>query len=342
MNGSEFSKSLLKSSKIDAPLSNAKTRALAHVEQALRDATTTANAAAATANAITSTKLAVAIGATAVIAGAAGMGGGYTLAHLSPRPQPIDPQTHESISASPSPLNGVALPTVNPSMTIASPAPSAAPANSTEPAAAADSCKSIAVEPSNKCSVDGGHTVTFAVKNDCSSTPLDFFWVDQSCREIYRGMVSPSQLSWQDSWEGHVFRLRDHATHKLVKEFSPTAVGGAPDRTKLWKGAATEIPVVTIGEENKPIAEAPPAECFHGGGRAATWHFQNDRKNEPLALSWIDANCKEWNTRMIDPGKKYDVHASEGHAFRIRDASGAILMDVPPISLDTSTYLSVP
>ncbi|MEO7110614.1 MAG: hypothetical protein ABI183_09265 [Polyangiaceae bacterium] len=45
---------------------------------------------------------------------------------------------------------------------------------------------------------------------------------------------------------------------------------------------------------------------------------------------------------MIEAGKKYDVHASEGHAFRIRDASGALLLDVPPVSLDTSTYLTAP
>ena len=342
MSPTEFSQSLLKSSKIDAPLPNARTRALAQVEHSLRGATTAANALNTSANAIATSKLATAIAATAVIAGAAGMGGGYTFAHLSPRAQPIETQTHVSVSSTPSIVNGVVQPTLNPSMTIASPTTSAAPANSTEPAAAADSCKSIAVEPSNKCSVAGGHTVTFAVKNDCSSTPLDFFWVDEQCREIYRGIVSPSQLAWQDSWEGHVFRLRDHVTHKLVKEIAPTAVGGAPDRIKLWKGAATELPLVTIGEDNKPLAEAAPAECAHGGGRAATWHFANDRKNEPLALSWIDSECKESNTRVIEPGKKYDVHASEGHAFRIRDASGALLMDVPPASLDTSTYLNAP
>jgi hypothetical protein len=342
MNGSEFSKSLLKSSKIDAPLPNAKTRALAHVEQTLRAGTTAANAVATTTNAITHAKLALAIGATAIAAGSLGVGGGYVLAHVTPHTQAIAMQSQESISAPPTLVNGVVGPSMKPAFTAAPPVTTAAPATSNEPAVAADSCKSIDVEPTNKCSGPRGHTVTFAVTNSCSTTPLDFFWVDENCREIFRSIVSPGQLAWQDSWDGHVFRLRDHVTHKLVKEIAPTAIDGAPDRAKLWKGPPTELPVVTIGEENKPIAETPPAECAHGGGRAAVWHFQNDRKNEPIAVTWVDSECHEGITRILEPGKKLEERLSEGHAFRIRDASGALLMDVPPSSLDTSTYLTAP
>ncbi len=342
MNGSEFSKSLLKSSKIDAPLPNAKTRALAHVEHAMKGATTAANAVATSANAVTSAKLVYSVAAAAVLAGAAGMGGGYTLAHLSPQSQPVSVESREPVSSEPSVVNGVAQPAMKTNAVIAAASNSVSPAASAEPAPAADSCKVANAESSGKCSVSGGHTVTFAVKSECSQAHLDVFWVDESCREIYRGMLAPSDLFWQDSWEGHVFRLRDHTTHQLVKEITASPIGGAPDRTKLWKGPPTEEPVVAIGDENKPIAEAPPSECAHGGGRAAVWHFQNDRKTEPIAITWVDGRCREGLTRIVDPGKKLEERLSEGHAFRIRDASGALLMDVPPTSLDTTTYLTVP
>lgn len=345
MNGSEFSKSLLKSAKIDAPLSSSKTRALAHVERALNASTSVANAAVTTTNAVTTTKLVYSVAAAAVIAGGLGMGGGYTLAQLSPHAPTKSAQTSESHSSSlPIENSGgesAFRPTSNGGVP---PAISAAPASSSAPVVAADSCKSIEVEPSNKCSTSTStsRTLTIAVKNDCSSTALDFFWVDRECKESYRGIIGPSQLLWQDTREGDIVRLRDRVTHKLVKEFAPTAVEGAPDRIQVSKAAATDLPEIVVTDANAPITDGPPAECFHAGARAATLHIRNDRKNEPIALSWIWADCTEHDTRMIYPGKKYDTPTTEGHAWRIRDASGALLLEVPPAGLDTSTYLTIP
>jgi hypothetical protein len=200
-----------------------------------------------------------------------------------------------------------------------------------------------AIEP-NKCSAPKpGASVTFAVKTRCSESSLDVFWVDEACHEVFRGIVAPGATFWQDSWEGHVFRVRDHATRRLVRELSPARVDGAVDREKYWKGSRTELPLVVVHEGDMPIPEAAVPECTRGGGRAAVLHVRNERKTEPIALMRVDFDCKETGKpQMIAPGATADVGCSEGHAFRVRDASGVLLQDVVPTFLDTSTYITVP
>jgi hypothetical protein len=57
----------------------------------------------------------------------------------------------------------------------------------------------------------------------------------------------------------------------------------------------------------------------------------------------VDFDCKETGKpQMIGPGATVDVGTSEGHAFRVRDEAGALLLDIVPTFLDTSTYLTVP
>lgn len=342
MNGSEFSKSLLKSSKIDAPLSSAKTRALVRVEQAMKSATTAANAVTTTTNAVASAKVVYAVAAAAVIAGTVGFGGGYTLAHLSPHASTTSAESHAAASPEPAAIVGMNPSPSKSDVAIAPSSKIASPVSSAQPAAAVDICKTTVGESSGKSSVSGGRAMTFAMKSDCSQEVLDVFWVDLAGQEKYRGRVSPSEIYWQDTWEGHVFRVRNHTTHELVKEISATPIDGAPDRIAMWKGAPTEEPLVAVGADQKPIADVPPTECAHGGSRAAVWHFENDRKDESVGLISVDSECRETGLHFIEPGKKYDVHVSEGHAFRIRGADGALLLDVPPSSLDTTTYLTVP
>lgn len=185
--------------------------------------------------------------------------------------------------------------------------------------------------------------MTFAIKTRCSEGALDVFWVDESCHEIFRGIVAPGATFWQDSYEGHVFRVRDHATRRLVNELSPTRIDGAQDRDKYWKGTRTELPLVVVHEGDTTIPEAAVPECTRGGGRAAVLHVRNERKTAPVALMRVDFDCKETGKpQMIGPGTTVDVGTSEGHAFRVRDEAGALLLDIVSTFLDTSTYLTVP
>jgi hypothetical protein len=98
---------------------------------------------------------------------------------------------------------------------------------------------------------------------------------------------------------------------------------------------------VTIDADDEPLPEAPPAECTHGGGRSARLHIRNEQRL-PIAVSYVNPECKEVDTFTIQPGKSFDGPTSEGHAFRIRDVSGRLLVDIPPASADMMTYVSVP
>ncbi len=172
-------------------------------------------------------------------------------------------------------------------MRSAEPAIVAGPAASDEAAAPVDACSTLSIPGAGKCSAaKPGRTVTFALKNVCSQDTLEVFWVDEACHEIYRGLLSPSETFWQDSFEGHAFRVRDHVTHQLIKEFSPIAVDGAPDREKIWRGPPTELPVVVLHPEDQPLPEAPPAECTHGAaGRRASTSETSGRRRWPSCSS---------------------------------------------------------
>ena len=333
----DFSKALLKSAASDAPSSAAKQNAFVAAEHAFH---ATANAASASvgaagAKAAMGSKLVVAIAASAIVAGSAGASGGYIWGRASAPATVVHDEnaanSAESAIAKPAPFSAVSPATTASASPVAS-------EERTQP----DVCETASATESNACSTNGGHTVTVALKSACSKELLDVFWVDTSCHEIFKGIVHPGEVFWQDTWDSHVFRLRDHATHKLVKEITPQAVGGAPDRAAYWKGPPTELPVVTVKEGDQPITETAPPECAHGGGRAAMIHVHNERKDAPIVIMSVDAQCQEHFMKQLDAGGKADWHTSEGHAFRVRDIAGALLVDVPPTSLDTATYLTVP
>ncbi|HEX7665662.1 MAG TPA: hypothetical protein VF407_14145 [Polyangiaceae bacterium] len=335
----EFSKSLLKAAASDVPAAGARARALASIDGVVA----ASSVATATAAKGVAAKSAYAFALTAIVAGGVGLGGGYALGRgvNAVTPKPSHAETSRAVEEPARAEHRVASPATS---SIASPITSPTKTTTSGDDAAADVCADTTAESHGACSVDGGKTVTFALKSTCTSTRADLFWVDTSCREIFRGTVAPSETIWADSWEGHVFRLRDHATHRLIREFSPTAVDGAPDRDKSWKGPPTELPLVTVAQSQAPIAEGPPAECTHGGGRGAVLHVKNDRTDGPIAVSLVDfASCQERNPpAFVRPGEKLDMRTSEGHAYRVRNAEGQLVLDIPPTSLDTTTYLTLP
>ncbi len=66
------------------------------------------------------------------------------------------------------------------------------------------------------------------------------------------------------------------------------------------------------------------------------------RRQMSIAISFVNPECQEVETRTINPGSKLDMATSEGHAIRIRDAAGATLVDIPPANVDMMTYVKVP
>jgi hypothetical protein len=333
MSPTEFSKSLLKSASIDTPRAGAKAKAVEKVMRTL--GTISAGGGGAVGGAAAASKLGFAAAAAALV-GVAGLGGGYVLGRATTRMADVHSEAPIRSERTPTPSQSNAG-----GPNSATPSPSSSDEPEAVEAAAGDVCSGVSALPSKACTKRGGRGLTFSLKNACSETPVDVFWVNDACDEIYKGMISPAAVFYQESWEGHVFRVRDHATHRLIKEFTPTLVDGAPDREKYWSGPPTELPVVTVDAEDEPLPEAAPAECAHGGGRAARLRVRNER-SLPIAISFVNPECKEVDTFTIQPGKTFDRPTSEGHAFRIRDVSGQTLIDIPPASPDMMTYLSVP
>lgn len=326
----DFSKALLRSARRDGPLHDAKARTLAHVVRTVGvgGATGTAVGVTVFAHGVTSAKAIAALTLVAAVAGTSG----YVLARPS-----VSNNVPKSAAGSPEPLAAKAIGAGPPSAPVAAESLRAAPS-------ASEACASMPEATPAKCSTPGGHTVTLALKSTCTTTTLDIFWVDYKCQEIFSGTLAPGETWHQETWDSHPFRLRDHATHRLVKELIAPQVAGAPDREQYEKGPPTKLPLVVIRDEDAPLAEAPPPECTRFGGRAATLHVRNERKSGgPIALVNIGLACEEsaevWR---VDPGETFDMPTSEGNAFRIRDASGALLADILPTSLDTTTYVTVP
>lgn len=349
MSLSDFSNDLLRSASKDAPSVGSKKRAIEHIERALGGIvkTTTASTAATAVRSMTTTKAVWLASVAAMGAAALGFGGGYKWSRATTARGPAQDsgrsvaQTSQGneARAGGSAENSPA-PSIAPQASELAKPPRSSPAKTDRPT---DVCRATTIISSGTCSTRGkGHSVTFALKSDCSDAVLDLFWVNESCKEIFRGTIAPSELHWHDSRDTHAFRLRDHETHQLVKEFVPAAIGGAPDRDQYWKGPPTKLPPVTIHEGDLPIAEAPPPVCMHGGGRAARLHVRNERKDGPVTVMRVDGDCKERVSAFVEPGKSHETRGSEGHPFRIRNVSGALLLDILPTSEDTTTYLSVP
>ena len=142
-----------------------------------------------------------------------------------------------------------------------------------------------------------------------------------------------------------------------------------PIEEKAPPRVAPATPAARVAPAAAPAAEAAPADLCASvvavaankcsapkPGKSVTFALKtrcseaaldvfcrNERRTEPVALMRVDFDCKETGKpQMIAPGTTADVGRSEGHAFRVRDSSGVLLLDVVPTFLDTSTYLTVP
>lgn len=359
MTPSDFSKGLLRSAKGDEPLPGAKTRAFAQVEVALASSLATATSSASTAQrggenmpssvapptvaSAASTKLGTMLAVYTLVGGLAGgaLGGsaGYALGRHRATHEPVETSVVDRRGSEP--VYEPAVPyrdipddsTTDAALSIAAP-------RSTAAEAPADVCASLPDLEPKECSRQKGKTVTFSLRSNCG-VALDLFLVDETCREQFAGIVFPQRPLLYDTWDSNVYRLRDRATHRLVKEFTVPRVDGAPDRIANWRGPRTQLPLVTVSESTAVLPEAPPPSCLLGGGRAATLHVKNERAN-PIVVMALDSECRESGAWRVLPGDSFERDTSEGHAYRVRDWAGALLLEIPPTTLDTTTYLTVP
>jgi hypothetical protein len=220
--------------------------------------------------------------------------------------------------------------------TDAPPQTSSAPRTTSEAlhAAEAPSCKSIVLtdnEPTT-CSAPGREE-EIAVVNTCGEA-IDLFWVDFKCRESFVARVEPSGTLHHVTRDTHPWRARDHATHRLLKEW----VG--PRQPEIDAADVRRLPDVVI-RDGSSVKDVAPVECSHPSQRADV-RFVNQRTRGVSVVFWVDFECHEHVYRRLEPGESWDSHTNDDHPWRVRDETGALLVDFVPNGVDETVYITVP
>ena len=363
MTPAEFSKALLQSAKaLDVPAAGAKARAVAHVASAVGAGAAAgagagagaagaagagAGGGAALAGAATTSKLGLVtwslVAAGVIAAGAVGVALTRT---ADDHPTPV-------VAVAPSGGAPSVAPALVPDLgSTGGAAPAAASGHDDGAAAAVDACMMHPLPDGRPtaCSKKG-KPVPFDLRNTCAGD-VDIFWVDYDCQEVFHHRL-PNGESWtQVTQDAHVWRVRDHATHALVKEFSAQRLPGAPDLTHAGEGPPRVLADVIVhdvdassgapGAPGAPGAEeTPPAVCS-GMGAPSRTTVKNERDAQ-IVIMWVGLDCKEKYWERVEPKKTIVLKGRDGDAWRIRDAKTAqVLVDILPDAPDTTTYITLP
>jgi hypothetical protein len=298
---SEFVRALVRAARSEAPPRGAKARALASVGRL-------ATGKLLLAKWIAGSALAVAAGVAAI---------GWVSSRPTPTVRPDVPSARA------------------PEKTLDTTTNSPAPTGTTEPkrAAEAPSCRSIELadrEPST-CSAPG-RSEDIAVVNTCGEA-VDLFWVDFKCRETFVGRVEPSETFRHHTYDTHPWRARDHATHRLLKEW----VGPRQPEAADVPRRLTDVVI----RDDSTAKDALPAECSHPSQRADL-RFVNARVRGVSVVFWVDYECHEEVRQRLDPGASWEIHTYDAHPWRVRDETGALLVDFVPDGVDDTVYITVP
>lgn len=322
----EFGKSLLDAARVrDVPAAGAKGRALDFVARAATTAATTAAASSAVAGAAKA-KIAWALVAAAAFGGAA-VGFGVSRATDPPAPIVVSRARDDGTSAPSVGVSRVGPPSAPPPLASRDDAEVSPPRNA---------CAALPDAPPARCS-QTGRPVPISVRNGCAAD-ADVFWVDGKCREIFHARLAPGESFERVTQDAHVWRVRDHATHALLKEFVPQRVPGAPELVRNAPRRALPDVVVRAGESAK---DGPPAACS-SAGMPTKFALKNERDAQ-IVVMWIGLDCKEKYWQFVDPKGSIVVEGVDADAWRIRDATtGEVVTDIPPDVPDTTTYVTVP
>jgi hypothetical protein len=326
----EFTDSLiLAAKKLDVPADGAKARAIAHLGAGIVASTAGAGAGVAAVAASAPAKLGAlawtVAAAAAVLGTAAGYGVGRSASAPTAKPVVVEVQPDP-----PKPSARALPPPPRSERADEAPAtPTAAPVN-------ACLANAIADAPPTTCST-AGKTVPIRVTNACGAD-VDVYWVDDKCEEVFHARLAQGESWRRMTFDHHVWRVRDHASHALLKEFTPQRVSGAPELVS--KAPARVLPDVVVRGADRAKEEAP-ASCS-SEGLPTKFRLKNDRDTQ-VVLMWIDHECQEKYHARIAPHRSLVINGTDGDAWRIRDAkTGELVSDVVAETPDMTTYVTVP
>ncbi len=181
------------------------------------------------------------------------------------------------------------------------------------------------------CSTPGRH-VSMEISNACGEA-VDLFWVDFKCRETFVARLEPGASIPQQTFDTHPWRVRDHETHRLLKEWIGPAAPEPPEEP-------VALPDLVI-EDGAALAETPPSVCSAPSNQASL-RFVNERAQGVSIVFWVDYDCHEQVKKRLEPGETWATNTFEAHPWRVRDENGALLADFDPGGEDTTVHVSVP
>lgn len=322
--GEAFVQALVRAGRVEAPPSAAKARALAAIGAGAAGA---ARAASSVTFGAMRAVFGRGVGATVSVAVAAAAAAGVGI-HLRGRPA-ADPASIAAASAAIEAAAMNRLP-VTPGATGASPAQ---PGAASRAAPSADACERVDLPESqpSSCSTDGQRE-DMEVVNTCGGV-VDVYWVDFKCRESFVARIAPGESLRQSTYDTHPWRVRDHTTRRLIKEW----VG--PKLPEPPKEAVALADLVI--EDGMSRDDATPTVCSRPSNPASLT-FVNRRTTGVSVLFWVDYACHEQVKHRLDPGESWTSHTYDAHPWRVRDEAGALLADYVPDGVDQTVYVSLP
>lgn len=202
-----------------------------------------------------------------------------------------------------------------------------------------DQCRQAVIKDEKPARCSGpGEPVLMEVVNACRAEPVDLYWIDSHCREVFYTQLAAGETHLQSTYSGQSWRVRIHATHELLKE---VALGESSDA-----GTPTMVKRdFTVSAEDSATEPTPgdPAHCSEAGFDAEITLL--NKRTAPVEVYWVDYDCREAFKGWVGPGDRWAQRARDANRFRVRDAQSHRLLKelvANPNSSGQRFYISIP
>ncbi len=170
------------------------------------------------------------------------------------------------------------------------------------------------------CSAVGDGPVTATFLNKYSDRTLKLSWLDPACKEVDLDQIKPREGVAENTYVGHVFRLRRADTGAVVETVGPVTA----EKTYL-------IP-----------SDGSAPKCSDEWVTPTVVTFKNNYSDKQVKVTWVDYKCVEQPVGTINAGESLSQSTAYTHVFVVRDAAtDAILVPATAVSTPDST-VSVP